>query len=161
MCQLCLVTLELNFFQLEVVPLGWPLDHWVSSLLKGSSLLGEHRHCYLEAGLEHLVKVLGAQSMDHLPFDIHKSRVGNRQSFIWDTEVCWEFLCNFWVNRWVSFFSLIFICIIDGLHSIKIVQLKYLANLLLLLPVYSQVREDMSKFLNTLHVDFDYAWANV
>ena len=161
MCQLCLVAFELNFLQLEVVPLGWPLDHWVSSLLEGTSLLSEHRHCYLESGLEHLVEVLGAQSVDHLPFDIHKSRVGNRQSLIWDTEVCWEFLCNFRVDRRISFLSLIFIRIINGLHSIKVVKLKNLANLLLLLPVDSQVREDMSKFLDTPHVNFDYAWANV
>ena len=161
MCQLCLVALELHFFQLKVVPLSWPLNHRFSSFLKGTPLLGEHCHCYLESWLEHLVKVLGAQGVNHLPFDIHKSRVRNRQSLIWHAKVRWEFLCNFRVDWRVPFLGLILISIIDGQHSVKVVQLENLADLLLLLPGYSQVGEDMSEFLDTFHVDFDYAWANV
>ena len=75
MRQLGLIALKLLLLKLEMVSFGGPLDVAVSSLLETASLLGEHGQGYQESGLEYLVHIFGAQSVDHFPFHVDQARV--------------------------------------------------------------------------------------
>lgn len=77
MCQLGLIALKLNLFELQIVSLAAPLNERAGSLLHRSSLLCQHREGYLEPWLEHLIEVLRAQGVNNLPLYVYQARIGN------------------------------------------------------------------------------------
>lgn len=78
--------------------------------------------------------------MKNLPIDVHKSWVHNTKLLILSAQIQWELLVKFLVHLdLVLFFILIFIGIVNLLHSVKIVNLEDLADCLLLGSIDSKV----------------------